>query len=381
MTARISCSRFSRLLSRPLLVLFSLPLLVLSLSSCHSPNRESGALRPGRSVHLQGKAQGKGYTILATTPVKDQGKSESCWIYAYLACIETERTEQYGDSLNLSPQWLERAFLKEQARQSYLTQGQWQVSMRNVGPEAERLMQDYGMVTYGNYCPDVVNTRVLARDIYNKVRLSVNAKAGLARLEDAVEQSLPRLPHNLRNGFYLYGMHYTPQQFAQSLLYGISFHWLTSYTHHPYGEPFVLEIPDNRSRHAFHNVPLDRLLKTVMQALAHRHPVYWEGDMRPVSDRLPSITADSLGNLTTNLRTVTRLRQRAFERFSTTDQHAMAIVGITFIPSSSGKARPSAPVPHFICKNSWGKHWQDNGFTLISLPHFLLRTTFVGIPV
>ena len=36
---------------------------------------------------------------LRTTPVKDQGKVEACWIYAYLACIETERIENYSTKI------------------------------------------------------------------------------------------------------------------------------------------------------------------------------------------------------------------------------------------------------------------------------------------
>ena len=36
------------------------------------------------------------------TPVKDQGDSETCWIYAMLATIETEHLS-WGDSVNLSP--------------------------------------------------------------------------------------------------------------------------------------------------------------------------------------------------------------------------------------------------------------------------------------
>ena len=36
------------------------------------------------------------------TPVKDQGKSQTCWIYAMLAAIETEHLA-WGDSVNLSP--------------------------------------------------------------------------------------------------------------------------------------------------------------------------------------------------------------------------------------------------------------------------------------
>ena len=141
---------------------------------------------------------------LATTPVKDQGKEEACWIYAYLACIETERIEQYGDSLNLSPLWLERAYLKEQARQSYLTQAQWKISMRSIGPEADRLLRKYGMVPYSNYHSANISTKALARDIYNKVEIAVRAKAQLHRLDNLVETALPHLPHNLRQGFYLY---------------------------------------------------------------------------------------------------------------------------------------------------------------------------------
>lgn len=49
--------------------------------------------------------------MLKTTPVKDQGKSELCWDYAMLATIETERL-QLGDSVNLSPDYLARLWLR-----------------------------------------------------------------------------------------------------------------------------------------------------------------------------------------------------------------------------------------------------------------------------
>lgn len=311
---------------------------------------------------------------LATTPVKDQGKEEACWIYAYLACIETERIEQYGDSLNLSPLWLERAFLKEQARQSYLTKAQWHISMRSIGPEADRLLRQYGMVPYSNYHPEHTNTRALARDIYNKVEISVRSKARLQRLDDIIETALPRLPHNLSQGFYLYSMHYTPHQFGRSILQGIRFRWLTSFTHHPYGTVFPLELPDNRSRHRFRNVPVTTLLSTVITALRQHHPVYWEGDMRPVHDDPTDISVNENGTLSGNIRRITDLRQKAFEQYATTDQHAMAITGMTYITDHA----TGNPTLHFICKNSWGKDWHHKGYTLMSVHHFLLRTMFIG---
>ena len=60
--------------------------------------------------------------VLKTTPVKDQGSSELCWAYAMLATIETERLEM-GDSVNLSPDYLARLWLQDQARACFLTRG------------------------------------------------------------------------------------------------------------------------------------------------------------------------------------------------------------------------------------------------------------------
>ena len=110
---------------------------------------------------------------LGTTPVKNQGKVEACWIYAYLACIETERIENYGDSMNLSPIWLVRNLLQEQASESYLSQGTMPISVRGIGPDAERLLKEYGMVQWSTYCPDNLNSKALARLVRQKVKIAI----------------------------------------------------------------------------------------------------------------------------------------------------------------------------------------------------------------
>ena len=136
-----------------------------------------------------------------------------------------------------------------------------------------------------------------------------------------------------------------------------TFKWLTSYTHHPYGEPFVLEVPDNHRRHAIMNVPVNDMYSQVINALKNHHPVYWEGQMP--RKRKSSID----GNLPL-------LRQRALERFHTTDQHAMAIVGLT--KTKQGDTR-------FICKNSWGEEWGMKGYCLMTKEEFLINTILVGV--
>ena len=43
--------------------------------------------------------------LVKTTPVKNQGSSNLCWVYAMLATIESDRLME-GDSVNLSPQYI-----------------------------------------------------------------------------------------------------------------------------------------------------------------------------------------------------------------------------------------------------------------------------------
>ena len=64
------------------------------------------------------------------------------------------------------------------------------------------------------------------------------------------------------------------------------------------------------------NVPINDMYSQVVEALQNHHPVYWEGQMP--RNKKPSIDGD-----------LALLRQNALERFITTDQHAMAIVGLT----------------------------------------------------
>ena len=45
------------------------------------------------------------------TPVKDQGRSDLCWVYAMLATIESERL-MMGDSVNLSPAFVARMMMR-----------------------------------------------------------------------------------------------------------------------------------------------------------------------------------------------------------------------------------------------------------------------------
>lgn len=56
--------------------------------------------------------------MLPTTPVKDQGHNELCWLYAMTATIESEHAAQ-GDSVNIGVDYTARQYLTSLAHRYY----------------------------------------------------------------------------------------------------------------------------------------------------------------------------------------------------------------------------------------------------------------------
>lgn len=295
--------RISNIKTSLLLTAVLMPLLLLS--SCSKPERSSAKKKKSAPA-----------LMLATTPVKDQGGEQACWIYAMLACIETDRIEQYGDSVDLSPEWVIKALYKENAlRQRVMGRGT-KSQVRGMGPDALRLIEHYGLIPNG--------TRPGKDD-----------------------------------GFYLYSMQYTPRQLAGSVYQPGDWQWLTSFSHHKYGERFALEVPDNTHFNEFLNVPPDSLLAITLRSLNEHHPVFWEGTMKDIRNT---------GNKSASQ--LASRRQKLFESHVLTDDHAMAIVGLH---------RKKDGSLHFIMKNSWGKSWGKNGYGILPVNDFLLRTIMIGV--
>lgn len=291
--------------------------------------------------------------MLPTTPIKDQGRTSLCWIYTMLATIETDCLAK-GDSVNLSPMWLARKSMEEQVMQAYLVGSN--INMRGTLMEAMRLYNRYGIVGFDAAPPR--KSMQVSRELTNLARMMSAQRRGLEALNDAAEDILDREVGPMPRFVFMLGMEYTPLEFAHSCAMPDEWQAYTSFTHHPYGEPFCIELKDNRQRHEVMNVPLDTLYNMVVASLKHRHPVAWEGTLRGVeSGRLKVKSGD-----------VVKKRQRAFEKFRLTDDHCMAIVGL-------GHRKDGTPV--FICKNSWGKNDGNRGMRYMTKDEFLMSTMLV----
>lgn len=305
---------------------------------------------------------------LKTTPVKDQGSSSLCWVYAMLATIETEHLMK-GDSVNLSPDYVARMYLMEQAKQSLLIRSGSNASANRSATITTRgmasmlidLIQTYGLFPFDAYhkrenADYKVITRKLERAILSP---KTNTLAEQVNYIDALlDDKIGFIPKQV----FLYRATYTPQQFARSVCKNNEYLGLTSFTHHPFGEFFPLEVPDNYFHNTFLNVPIDTLMHRIEQSVRSGHPVCWEGDTSEDGFSF----AEGVAKLDNDNQQPTQAdRQRAFETYRTTDDHCMEIVGI---------AHDKAGNKYFCCKNSWGKNNRFGGFMYLSYNYVRLKT-------
>ena len=297
---------------------------------------------------------------LKTTPVKDQGRSSLCWLYAMLATIETNHLMQ-GDSVNLSTDYVARQLLMESARRYYLSRGTTPINMRGMGTRLLTLIQTYGAVPFDAYhAYHPVNYNVVARKLQLASRSTTNFNNLDSRANSILDEAVGYLPGPK---VYMLGAAYTPLEFAHSVCQEDEYQAITSFTHHPFGSHFVLEVPDNVNNDRVLNMPLDAMMQFVVTRLRNGRAVFWEGDVSsPGFDAASGIAKIALRNVTQ------QQRQRAFEHRQTTDDHALALIGI---------AHDRQGQRYFIAKNSWGTANRFHGFLYLSEDYLRMNTVLL----
>lgn len=323
------------------------------LTSCHREQQMQKVLQKPRTDCL-----------VKTTPVKNQGASELCWIYAMLATIESDRLME-GDSVNLSPQYIGRKYLEELADRYYLTHGKEEIKMRGMSSMLFSLLSHYGITHYDAFHRDDVNFRVLVRKVQQMAQHAQAQRKGLASFRNDLCSLLDEELHGSPRFVFMLGAEYTTLEFAHSVCREDEYEALTSFTHHPFGSRFALETPDNRLHDEFLNVPLDTLMNRIEQSLRNGHAVCWEGD---ISEPKFSF-AKGVAKLENEQQQITQeLRQKAFEQQQTTDDHCMEIIGIAHTDKGSR---------YFICKNSWGTDNPFDGWMYLSENYLRAKTLAV----
>lgn len=202
--------------------------------------------------------------------------------------------------------------------------------------------------------------------------------------------------------FTVDGKKYTPQSYAKALgLNPDDYINITSFTHHPFYQPFALEVADNWLWDQSQNVPIDELQAIVDNAIENGYTVVWAADVSEGGFKwkdgvalMPEVkTGDNLEgselarwvklsdkereNSTYDFHgpvkemTVTQEnRQEMFDNKQTTDDHGMVIVGI---------AEDQEGNKYYKVKNSWDTNQIYDGFFYCSVPYFRAKTMSIMV--
>ena len=221
-------------------------------------------------------------------------------------------------------------------------------------------------------------------------RVSTAWRKGFNGILDAYFGEIP-------DSFVYEGKTYTPKTFAASLPINVNdYIALTSFTHHPFYQPFELEVSDNWLNGQFYNLPLEELKAVVDNALENGYSVDWAADVseggfkwnkgvalmpkgKSESDmndtelsRWVKLSDSERNNSKYNfegpveeINVTQEMRQEMFDRQETTDDHGMVIVG---------KAVDQKGNRYYKVKNSWDTNNIYDGFFYVSEPFFLAKT-------
>lgn len=342
--------------------------------------------------------------IVKTTPVKDQNKSGTCWCFAGTSFFEDEILRKTGQELDLSEMLTVRQCYLEKADRYVRMYGSTQFS-----PGGSILDVPYVWERYGAIPEEVYNGLDYGEEKHNHGELhavlsaymkSINSNpnrklttAWRKGLEGILNAYMGEVPET----FTYNGQTYTPQTYAQSLGLNMNdYVAVTSFTHHPFYQPFVLEVADNWLWGQYQNVKLDELKAIVDNAIENGYSVVWAADVSEkgfkwregyalmpkaktesdmdgtelsrwvtLSDKDREAEMYAINGPTEEIVVTQESRQEMFDRLETTDDHGMVIIGI---------ATDQEGNRYYKVKNSWDTNQIYGGYFYVSEAYFLAKT-------
>ena len=348
---------------------------------------------------------------LPITPVKNQNNAGTCWSYSGIGFLESELLRLGKGEYDLSEMYVVEKTYNDRAAAAVRTHGDVSFAQGGAFNDVIYCLRHYGMVPdevmpagamYGDTLSNHTELSALtdamvaavAKGKLNKLQTSPDGQPLWLKAVAAVhEVYLGKIPEK----FTYKGVTYTPKSFAESLgLNPDDYVSITSFTHHPFYEQFVIEIQDNWRWGLSYNVPIDEMMEIMDYAIDNGYTVAWGSDVSEPGFRytrkgyavLPATEApktgvgsdqakwsgmkaaaiaDEAAKHPTPQRWVTQEeRQQAYDNWETTDDHGMLIFGT---------AKDQMGNEYYMVKNSWGLYNGEFGGNFFASKAFVRYKT------
>ena len=342
---------------------------------------------------------------LPATSVKDQHRSGTCWSFSGLSFIESEMIRMGKPEVDLSEMFVVYNCYSDKAKRHVRMHGNFNFGGGGAFHDVTYVLKNYGIVPEGVYeglnygesghthgeLDAVLNDYVTAVIKNRNKRLTPVWHKGFDGILDSYLGEKPEK-------FEYEGKEYTPKSFAKDFV-GVNaddYIEISSYTHHPFYEKFIIEVPDNWLWDEVYNVPLNEMMEIMEKAIMDGYTIGWASDVSEKGfmyrkgiaivpeTETKNMTDSEISKWESLSKTekaaklsgdagpvkekeiTQKLRQVAYDNYTTTDDHGMHLVGI----SKDQKGNK-----YFIVKNSWGT---DNnpykGYFYASFPFVSYKT-------
>ena len=343
------------------------------------------------------------FTVIKENPVtsvKNQYRSGTCWCYSALSFVESEILRTKGIETDLSEMFVVGKSYRDRAVKYVRLDGSLRFAAGSSFGDVLHVINDYGIVpqeampgmNYGTELPEQNELDAVLFGYVDAVAKNPNRKlttAWLNGFDGIVGAYLGEYPES----FTVNGATYTPESYRDFL--GINmddYVNLSSFSHHPFYEEFIIEVPDNWRWDTAYNLPIDEFMQVMTYAVENGYTIAWGSDVSEkgftrdgiavIPEEKPKAAAGSdqerwvgkaaeqpkeevKAELPAEVIYTQEMRQDGYDRKTTTDDHGMHIYGL---------AKDQNGTKYFMVKNSWGETGKYKGIWYASEPFVRAKT-------
>jgi len=300
--------------------------------------------------------------VLPATSVKDQASTSTCWDFATLSFLESELLRMGKGEYDLSEMYVVDHVYREKADLYYRMHGNNTFGPGGLGHDVLTAIAQWGIVPQSAFTGMwPYETRhdhgelhaVLSADLGAVLRARPGPSPKWSKAFGAIlDAYLGPLPEQIQ----VDGRSMTPLEFSRNVL-GLdpgAYVEIMSFTGVPFWTQGAIETPDNWAHDEnTWNLPLDDAMRVLRHAIESGYTVSIGADVsEPEFDQNAGYASWREGQTITP-----EERQAGWDRWTTTDDHTMHVVGI---------AHDENGVTYYRVKNSWGDVGPYHGYIYMS---------------